>query len=73
MAIHLRIVNGGIDTVDRAWDCVHDMLASIRCPGDPGGDICTQLCIYAFRCVQIVVYDVGGCHMDMVIDCEEVD
>ena len=28
--------------------------------------ICIQM-------VQIVVYDVGGCHMDMVIDHGEVD
>ena len=38
-----------------------------------GGGICAQLCIYVFRGVQIVVYDMGGCHMDVVIDCEEVD
>ena len=40
----------------------------IRCPCGPGVGICTQLCVYAFRIVRIVVYVVGGCHMRIVID-----
>ena len=49
------------------------MSVMIRCPGDLRVGICTQLCVYAFGDVQIVVYDVGGCHMDIVIDCGEVN
>ena len=73
MTLHLGVLNGEVDTVDRAWDCFRDMLAMIRCPGDLGVDICAQLCVYAFRYFRIVVYDVGGCHMDMVITHGEVD
>ena len=29
--------------------------------------------LYAFGIVQIVVYDVGGCHMSVVINHGEVD
>ena len=39
-----------------------------RCPHGSGVGICARLCIYAFRIVRIVVYDVGGCHMSVVID-----
>ena len=39
------------DMVGRTWDCLCDMLAMIRCPGDSEVGICTQLCIHAFRCV----------------------
>ena len=49
------------------------MLAKIRCPRDLGVGICARLCIYVFRIVRIVVYDVGGCHMSVVIDPGEVD
>ena len=52
----------------RTWDHLHDMLAKISCPDNSGGGICTQLCIYAFRTVWIVVYDVGRCHMCLVIN-----
>ena len=30
--------------------------------------ICARLCIYTFGIIQIVVYDVGGCHMSVVLD-----
>ena len=73
MTLHLGVVNGEVDTVDRAWDYFCDMLAMIRCPGDSGVGICAQLCVYAFRYVHIVVYDIGGCHMDVVIDQGEVN
>ena len=66
-------MNGEVDMVDRAWVHFCDVSAMIRCPGDSGGGICTWLCVYALGCVGIVVYDVGGCHMDMVIDHGEVD
>ena len=38
-----------------------------------GDSLCTRLCVYAFGIIQIVVYDVGGCHMSVVIDLGEVD
>ena len=60
-------------TGDRTWDHFCDVLVMIRCPGDLGVGICTWLCVYAFRDVWIVVYDMGGCHMDVVIDCGEVN
>ena len=73
MTLHLGVVNGEVDMVNRSWGCFCDMSAMIRCPGDSGVGICAQLCVYAFRYVQIVVYDVGGYHMDVVINCGEVD
>ena len=45
----------------------------IRCSHDLGGGICAWLCIYAFGIVWIVVYDIGGCHMSVIIDPGEVD
>ena len=54
MTLHLGVVNGEIDTVDRAWDYFCDMLIMIRCPGVLGVGICTWLCIYAFVCVWFV-------------------
>ena len=63
IALHLRVVNGEVDMMNRVWDHFRDVSVMIRCPGDLGVGICTQLCIYAFGCVQIVV----------VIDCGEVD
>ena len=68
MTLHLGVLNGEIDTMDRIWDRLCDVLAKVSCPADSGGGICKQLCIYAFGDVQIVVYDVGGCHMSVVID-----
>ena len=32
-----------------------------------------RICVYAFRIIQIVVYDMGGCHMSVVIDPGEID
>ena len=58
---------------DRTWDHFCDMFAMISCPGDSGVGMCTQLCIYAFGDVWIVVYDMGGYDMDMVINRGEVD
>ena len=49
-------------------DRVCEVSAKIRCPRGSGVGICAQLCVYAFRIVQIVVYDVGGCHTSVVID-----
>ena len=57
----------------RTWDRVCDVSAKIRCPRDLGVGICTWLCVYAFRIVRIAVYDVGGCHLSVVIDPGEVD
>ena len=59
MALHLGVVNGGGDMIDRACDFVCGTMARIRYPGDPGGDICAWLCVYAFGYVWIVLYDVG--------------
>ena len=56
--------------IGRTWHCFCDMSVRISCPGDSEGGICTQLCIYAFVSVQIVVYDMGECHMYVVIDPE---
>ena len=66
MALHLGVLNGEIGMMDRTQDRLHDVSAKISCPADSGGGLCTQLCIYAFGDVQIVVYDVGGCHMSVV-------
>ena len=68
MTLHLGMKNKGSDMGGRTWDRVCDVSAKIRCPCDPGVGICAQLCVYAFRIVWIVVYDVGGCHMSVVID-----
>ena len=73
MTLHLGMVNEGSDMGGRTRDCVHDMSVQIRCPHDSGVGICTWLCVYAFVIVRIVVYDVGGCHMSVVIDPGEVD
>ena len=45
----------------------------ISCSGDLGGGICAWRCVYAFGDVQIIVYDVGGCHMSVVSILREVD
>ena len=66
--LHLGMMNEESDTGGRTWDRVHDISAKIRCPRDPGVGICAWLCVYAFRIVRIVVYDMGGCHMSIVID-----
>ena len=69
----LDLDNEGSDMGGRTWDRFCDMSVMISCPHDLGGSICAQLCIYAFGIVWIVVYDVGGCHMSVVIDPGEVD
>ena len=61
-----EVVNGGSDMVHRAWVCVCDMTARVRCPGD-------LLWVYAFRCVRIVVYDVGEYYMCVLSDSGELD
>ena len=66
-------MNEGSDMGGRTWGHFCDILAMIRCPHDPGVGICTQLCVYAFRIVWVVVYDMGGCHMSVVIDPGEVN
>ena len=68
MTLHLEVLNGEIDMMDRTWDCLHDVLAKISCPADLGGGISPWLCVYVFRDVCIVVYDMGGCHMSVVIN-----
>ena len=73
MTLDLEMVNEGSDMGGRTWDCFHDMSAMISCPHDLGRGICAQLCIYTFRIIQIVVYDMGGCHMSVVINPGEVD
>ena len=73
MTLHIEIANEGSDTGGRTQDCFRDVSAMISCPHDSGGGICAQLCIYAFGIVWIVVYDMGGCHMSVLIDPGEVD
>ena len=73
MTLHLEIVNEGSDMGGRTWDHFHGMSVMIRCPHDLGVDICARLCVYAFGIVRIVVYDVGGCHMSVIIDPGEVN
>ena len=73
MTLHLEIVDEGSYMGGKTWDCFRDMSAMIRCLRDLGGDICTWLCVYAFGIIRIVVYDMGGCHMDVVIDLGEVN
>ena len=67
MTLDLEIVNEGSDMGGRTWDHFHDVSAMIRCPHDLGVGICAWLRIYAFRIVWIIVYDMGGCHMSVVI------
>ena len=66
--LHLGMMDKGSDMGSRTWDRVRDVSAKIRCPCGLGVGICAQLCVYAFGIVRIVVYDVGGCHMSIVID-----
>ena len=73
MTLDLEIVNEGSDMGGRTCDRFRNVSAMIRCPHDPGVGICAQLCVYVFGIVQIVVYDVGVCHMSVVIDPGEVD
>ena len=68
MTLHLGVLNEESDTRGRTWDRVRGISAKIRCPRGPGVSICARLCVYAFGIVQIVVRDVGGCHMSIVID-----
>ena len=70
MTLCLGVLNGEIGTKDRTWDNLHDVSAMIGYSGGLGGGICTRLCIYAFGGVCIVVYDMGGCHMSVMIDPE---
>ena len=68
MTLHFRVLNEESDMGGRTWDRVRGILVKIRCPCGSGVGICTQLCVYVFGFVRIVVYDVGGCHMSIVID-----
>ena len=68
MTVHLGMTNKGSDMGGRTWDRVRDVSAKIRCPCDLGVGICAWLCIYVFGIICIVVYDMGGCHMSVVID-----
>ena len=73
MTSHLEIVNEGSDMCGGTWDHFCDMSVMISCPHDLGGGICTWICVYAFGIIQIVVYDMGGCHMSVVIKPSEVN
>ena len=73
MTLDSGMVNEGSDMGGRTWDRLCGVSGKIRCPHDPGVGICAWLCVYAFRIIRIVVYDVGGCHMSVVIDPGEVD
>ena len=68
MTLHLGMTDKEYDMGGRTWDCVRDISAKIRCLYDSEVSICAQLCIYVFGIIRIVVYDVGGCHMSVVID-----
>ena len=46
VTLHLGVVNGEVDTVDRAWDCFCDVLVMIGCPGDLGVGICAWFYVY---------------------------
>ena len=72
MTLHLGVLNEEISMTGRAWGCFCDVSVTISCSGGSGGGICVWLCIYAFGDVGIVVYDMGGCHMSVVIDLERV-
>ena len=73
MALHLGVMNGGGDMVNRACDCVCGVMVKVRCPDRPGGDICAQLYMSTFEYVQIMSYDVGECNIDVVIDFGKVE
>ena len=68
MTLHLGVMNEESDTGGRTWDHFRDVSAKIRCPCVPGVGIHARLCVYAFGIIQIVVYDMGGCHMSVVIN-----
>ena len=68
MTLHLGVLNEESDMGGRTWDHVRGMSVKIRCPRGSGVGICAWLCVYAFGIVWIVVYDVGECHMSVVIN-----
>ena len=73
MILHLGVMNGEVDMVDRAWGHLHDMSVMIRYPGDSG-----EVYVHGFAYMHSDVFVLlcttwGGCHMDVVIDCGEVD
>ena len=47
MTLHLGVLNGEIDMMDRIQDCLRDVLAKVSCPADSGGGICAWLCVYS--------------------------
>ena len=73
MTLHLGMTNEGSDMGGRTWDHICDVSVKIRCLCDPGVGICARLCVYAFESGRIVVYDVGGCHMSVLINPGEVN
>ena len=73
VTLHLGMASEGSDMGGRTWDHIRDVSVQIRYPHDSGVGICAWLCVYAFRIIQIVVYDMGGCHMSVVINPGEVD
>ena len=68
MTLHLGVLNEESDMRGRTWDRVRGISEKIRYPHGSGVGICAWLCVYAFGTVQVVVHDVGGCHMCTVID-----
>ena len=68
MTLHLGVLNEESDMGGRTWNHVCGISVKLRCPRGLGVGICAQLCIYGFGIVQIVVLDMGGCHMSIVID-----
>ena len=48
--LHLGVLNGEIDMMDRTQDHLHYVLAKISCPAESGGGICAQLCVCVQRC-----------------------
>ena len=68
MTLHLGVLNEESDMGGRTWNHVCGISVKLRCPRGPGVGICARLCVYVFGIVQIVVYDMGGCHMSVVID-----
>ena len=68
MTLHLGVLNEESDTRGRTWDHVCGVSAKMKCSHGLRVGKCAWLCVYALGIVQIVVRDVGGCHVSIVID-----
>ena len=73
IASNLGVVYGSDGTVDSQCNHVYGVLEKVSCSDGAGGGICAQQCVYAFGYVQIMLYDVGGCNINVIISPEEVD